>query len=142
MAILAPTGVAAINAGGVTIHSFFQLPFSPFLPGSRGFGPRDDISDSHSLLSRLRLTDEKIKLIRELELLVIDEVSMVRCDVVDAIDLILRHARQRRHESFGGVQVLFIGDMYQLSPVVPEQEWKILSQYYKHPYFFCQQGAG
>ncbi|MFC0776322.1 helix-turn-helix domain-containing protein [Terrimonas alba] len=136
MAIVAPTGVAAINAGGVTIHSFFQLPISPFIPASTGYGHNDAIADRHSLLSRLRLNAEKRKLLQELELLVIDEISMVRCDTLDAIDTILRHIRQRNFERFGGVQVLFIGDMYQLPPVVPVQEWQILSQYYKSPYFF------
>ena len=136
MAIVAPTGVAAINAGGVTIHSFFQLPISPFVPASTGYGHNDAIADRHSLLSRLRLNTEKRKLLQELELLVIDEISMVRCDTLDAIDAVLRHVRQRNFERFGGVQVLFIGDMYQLPPVVPAQEWQILSQYYKSPYFF------
>ena len=136
MAVVAPTGVAAINAGGVTIHSFFQLPFSPFIPESKGYGNNDTIADRHSLLSRLRLTGEKRKVIQELEVLVIDEISMVRCDTLDAIDTVLRHIRQRRFERFGGVQVLFIGDMYQLPPVVPEQEWRILSEFYNSPYFF------
>ncbi|MEP7374525.1 MAG: helix-turn-helix domain-containing protein [Chitinophagaceae bacterium] len=136
MAVVAPTGVAAINAGGVTIHSFFQLPFSPFIPESKGFGNNDVITDKHSLLSRLRLTSEKKKVIQELELLIIDEISMVRCDTLDAIDTVMRHIRQRRFERFGGVQVLFIGDMFQLPPVVPDQEWQILSDYYNSPYFF------
>lgn len=136
MAVVAPTGVAAINAVGVTIHSFFQLPFSPFIPESKGFGNNDAITDRHSLLSRLRLTGEKKKVIQELELLIIDEISMVRCDTLDAIDTVLRHIRQRRFERFGGVQVLFIGDMFQLPPVVPDQEWQILSEYYNSPYFF------
>jgi len=137
IAVVAPTGVAAINAGGVTIHSFFQLPFSPFIPGSKGYGNNNDaIADRHSLLSRLRLTAEKRKVIQELEVLVIDEISMVRCDILDAIDTVMRHIRQRRFERFGGVQVLFIGDMFQLPPVVPEQEWRILSEFYNSPYFF------
>ncbi len=136
MAVVAPTGVAAINAGGVTIHSFFQLPFSPFIPETKGYGNNDAIADRHSLLSRLRLTGEKRKVIQELEVLVIDEISMVRCDTLDAIDTVMRHIRQRRFERFGGVQVLFIGDMYQLPPVVPEQEWRILSEFYNSPYFF------
>lgn len=136
LAIVAPTGVAAINAGGVTIHSFFQLPFSPFVPGSKGFGNNEDVADTHSLLSRLRLTGEKKRVIQELELLIIDEISMVRCDTLDAIDTVMRHIRQRRFERFGGVQVLFIGDMFQLPPVVPDQEWRILSDFYDSPYFF------
>lgn len=136
LAIVAPTGVAAINAGGVTIHSFFQLPFSPFIPGSIGFNNENSVADIHSLLQNQRLTREKRKVIQELELLIIDEISMVRCDVLDAIDALMRHIRQRHFEQFGGVQVLLIGDMYQLPPVVPDQEWRILSQYYSSPYFF------
>jgi hypothetical protein len=136
MAVVAPTGVAAINAGGVTIHSFFQLPFSPFIPEAKGFGRNDDVSNKHTLLGRLRLNTERRKIMQELELLVIDEISMVRCDVLDAIDLVLRHVRYRHSERFGGVQVLFIGDMFQLPPVVKEQEWNLLRDYYNSPYFF------
>jgi len=142
MAVVAPTGVAAINAGGVTIHSFFQLPFSPFIPESKGFGINHEVADRHSLLSRLRLTNEKRKAIQELELLIIDEISMVRCDTLDAIDTVLRQIRQRRFEQFGGVQVLFIGDMFQLPPVVPGSEWQILSEYYDSPYFFDSRVIG
>ncbi|HEY6063837.1 MAG TPA: AAA family ATPase, partial [Chitinophagaceae bacterium] len=139
MAIVAPTGVAAINAGGVTIHSFFQLPFSPFIPETKGTGfiaISQEISDKHSLISRLRFNSEKKKVIQQLELLIIDEVSMVRCDTLDAIDTVLRHIRQQPGERFGGVQVLFIGDMLQLPPVIKEQEWSILSEYYNSQYFF------
>ena len=145
MAVLAPTGVAAINAGGVTIHSFFQLPLSPFIPESGGTGftshnqdssSSSEFSNKHSLLSRLRFNSDKKKVIQQLEILVIDEISMVRCDVLDAIDTILRHIRQRPAEKFGGVQLLFIGDMLQLPPVVKEQEWNLLSDYYNGQYFF------
>ena len=137
MVVVAPTGVAAINAGGVTMHSFFQLPLAPFLPDSRGFlAPGEEVSNKHSLLSRLRINTEKRTLLQELELLVIDEISMVRCDVLDAIDLVLRHVRHRPGDRFGGVQVLFVGDMYQLPPVVKEQEWNLLRDYYNSPYFF------
>ena len=142
MAVVAPTGVAAINAGGVTIHSFFQLPFSPFIPESKGFGINNEVADRHDLLSRLKLTKEKRKAIQELELLIIDEISMVRCDTLDAIDTVLRQIRQRRFEQFGGVQVLFIGDMFQLPPVVPGAEWQILSEYYDSPYFFDSRVIG
>lgn len=135
--VVAPTGVAAINAGGVTMHSFFQLPFSPYIPETRGFVNNDkETTNRHNLLSHLRLTTEKKKIFRELELLIIDEVSMVRCDTLDAIDTILRHVRLRHNEPFGGVQVLFIGDMFQLPPIIPENEWTLLTQYYKSPYFF------
>ena len=136
MAIVAPTGVAAINAGGVTIHSFFQLPFAPFVPEAKGFNQNDEITNKHNLLGRLRLNSERRKIFQELELLVIDEISMVRCDVLDAIDLVLRHVRYRHSERFGGVQVLFIGDLFQLPPVVKDQEWRVLRDYYQSPYFF------
>jgi len=144
MAVVAPTGVAAINAGGVTIHSFFQLPLAPFIPEARGSGftaPGQDtstgsVSNKHSLLSRLRFNSDKKKVLKELEILVIDEISMVRCDTLDAIDTVLRHIRQRPSERFGGVQLLFIGDMLQLPPVIKDEEWRLLSDYYKGQYFF------
>ncbi|MES1214127.1 MAG: helix-turn-helix domain-containing protein [Bacteroidota bacterium] len=137
MAVVAPTGVAAINAGGVTIHSFFQLPFSPFIPEAKGFtGHDNEVNNRHSLVSRLRINSEKKKVLQQLELLVIDEISMVRCDTLDAIDTVLRFIRQRPYELFGGVQVLFIGDMFQLPPVIKDQEWKYLSGYYNSQYFF------
>ncbi len=145
MAVVAPTGVAAINAGGVTIHSFFQLPLSPFLPESGGTGFQDfnqdpstssGFSNKHSLISRLRFNSDKKKVLQQLEILVIDEISMVRCDTLDAIDTVLRHIRQRPSERFGGVQMLFIGDMLQLPPVIKEQEWSLLSDYYNGQYFF------
>ncbi len=127
IAIVAPTGVAAINAGGVTIHSFFQLPFHPFIPTAEG---RKD------LIGKLKINSARRKVFYELELLVIDEISMVRSDVLDAIDTILRHYRYRKNEAFGGVQVVFIGDMYQLSPVYKEEERQLLSPYYPSMYFF------
>lgn len=137
MVVVAPTGVAAINAGGVTMHSFFQLPFSPFLPGVGGAGEDiEDITTPGGLIGRLRMTTDKKKIIQELELLVIDEVSMVRCDMLDAIDAVLRHVRHRRNERFGGVQVVMIGDMWQLPPVVKEAEWRLLKEHYNSPYFF------
>ncbi len=139
MAVVAPTGVAAINAGGVTIHSFFQLPLAPFIPETKraGFQNNDqEVSNKHSLLSRLRFNSDKKKVLQQLEILVIDEISMVRCDTLDAIDTVLRHIRQRPDERFGGVQLLFIGDMLQLPPVIKEQEWNLLSEYYSGQYFF------
>ena len=137
MAVVAPTGVAAINAGGVTMHSFFQLPFSPFIPEAGGFRNQNEtVTNRNSLLSRLRMTAEKKKILQELELLVIDEISMVRCDMLDAVDTILRHIRRRHNERFGGVQVLFIGDMFQLPPVIKENEWSLLKDFYDSPYFF------
>lgn len=130
MAVVAPTGVAAINAGGTTMHSFFQLPFTPFMPTPEG---------RKNLIEKLHMQSARRKVLQELELLVIDEISMVRADVLDAVDTILRYVRYRQHEPFGGVQMLFIGDMFQLSPVVTEDEWRWLSQYYKSPYFFHSQ---
>lgn len=136
-AVVAPTGVAAINAGGATIHSFFQLPLSPFIPEAKGFlGNENETTNRHILLSRLRLTSEKKKIFQELELLIIDEISMVRCDTLDAIDTILRHVRSQYDKPFGGVQVLFIGDLFQLPPIIPDNEWKLLTQFYNGPYFF------
>ena len=136
-AVIAPTGVAAINAGGETIHSFLQLPFGPFVPGSAGgFGRQGEhTQDKHTLLANLRLRDTKLKLLRKLELLIIDEVSMVRCDLLDAMDLVLRHVR-KDPRPFGGLQMIFIGDLFQLPPVAQEQDWEILRNYYASPYFF------
>src|SRR5688572_2487059 len=137
LAVVAPTGVAAINAGGVTMHSFFQLPLSPYIPAVGTIRNRnDEVATRDSLLSRLRMTSEKKKVIQELELLIIDEISMVRCDVLDAVDIVLRHIRRKYHERFGGVQVLFIGDMFQLPPVVKDAEWSFLKEFYSGPYFF------
>src|SRR5258705_2546480 len=136
IAVVAPTGVAAINAGGVTIHSFFQLPLSPFVPEAKGFSESNqEIINRHSLISRLRISNEKKKVFQQLELLIIDEVSMVRCDTMDAIDTVLRHVRQKHGERFGGVQVLFIGDMFQLPPVIKDQELELLSENYHRPNF-------
>lgn len=139
--VLAPTGVAAINAGGETIHSFLQLPFSPFVPGNAGgFRPGGDaLQDKHSLLAGLKLRDSKLKLIRKLDLIIIDEVSMVRCDLLDAIDLVLRHVRKNMSQPFGGIQMVFIGDLFQLPPVVPDNDWQILRDFYGGPYFFDSQ---
>jgi len=130
MAVVAPTGVAAINAGGTTMHSFFQLPFNPFIPTVEG---------RRNLIEKMKMQSNKRKVLQELELLVIDEISMVRADVLDAVDTILRHVRYRNNEPFGGVQVIFIGDMFQLSPVASDDEWRMLSQYYSSPYFFHSQ---
>jgi hypothetical protein len=124
MVIVAPTGVAAINAGGMTIHSFFQLPFGPYLPGSE----RDNTVQR-------KFTKEKIRLIQSLDLLVIDEISMVRADVLDSIDAVLRRYRDG-YKPFGGVQLLMIGDLHQLPPVVKDEEWNLLRNIYTTPYFF------
>ncbi len=135
LAVVAPTGVAAINAGGTTIHSFFQLPFSPFIPAA-ALPQSADVVNAHTLLGRMRLTNERRQVLRQLELLIIDEISMVRADTLDALDLILRHFRFRPLEPFGGVQVLMIGDMYQIPPVIRNDEWRLLSQFYNSGYFF------
>lgn len=125
--VAAPTGVAAINAGGVTLHSLFQLPFHPFLPTK---------NNKEELLGKLRQNRQKLQLLRKMELLVIDEISMVRCDTMDAIDTILRSVRRNYDAPFGGVQLLCIGDLFQLPPVAQNQEWNILSEYYQSPFFF------
>lgn len=133
MVVVAPTGVAAINAGGVTIHSFFQLPFGPIIPRnveSSDHDPRSRFSSADFKMSR-----EKINIIRSLDLLVIDEISMVRADLLDAIDDVLRRYR-RSKRPFGGVQLLLIGDIQQLPPVVKNEDWELLKSYYESLYFF------
>jgi len=136
LAVVAPTGVAAINAGGVTIHSFFQLPFGSFLPDQHlPEGMQGNFFNKHSLLRHLKLNSAKRELMQELELLIIDEVSMVRADLLDAMDAVLRHIR-RDHRPFGGIQMLFIGDLFQLPPVVKEEENRVLRNYYSSSFFF------
>lgn len=131
MIVVAPTGVAAINAGGVTIHSFFQLAPGMYLPG-RNIGGREQ-------KSKYSFSKHKVNILRTLDLLVIDEISMVRCDLLDAIDEVLRRY-QDRYKPFGGVQLLMIGDLQQLAPVAKEDEWMLLQQAgYKSPYFFGSQ---
>ena len=125
MVVVAPTGVAAINAGGVTIHSFFQFPLAPYIPGG-SFNSKDE---------KYRFSKEKKNIIRTLDLLVIDEISMVRADLLDQIDAVLR-LHKDRHRPFGGVQLLMIGDLSQLAPVVKDGEWTLLREYYHTPYFF------
>lgn len=124
MVVLAPTGIAAINAGGVTIHSFFQLPFAPYIPGTE--------FSSNKLF---KFGKEKINIIRSLDLLVIDEISMVRADLLDLIDHILRRYRDKT-KPFGGVQLLMIGDLQQLAPVVKDEERRLLEEYYDSVFFF------
>jgi len=127
MIITAPTGVAAMNAGGVTLHSFFQLPFGPYIPGSDAY---ERNSQNH-----FRFSKEKKQIIQSLDLLVIDEISMVRADLLDAVDATLRRHRYSE-QPFGGVQLLMIGDLHQLSPVAKQHEWGLLKQYYESVYFF------
>lgn len=120
--VVAPTGIAAINAGGVTIHSFFQLPLHPFIPGTK-------------IESKFAFSKEKRSIIKTIDILVIDEISMVRSDLLDAVDSVLRRFRDRT-KPFGGVQLLMIGDLQQLTPVVTDEEADLLRQYYQTPYFF------
>ena len=127
MIVLAPTGIAAINAGGMTIHSFFQLPFSPYVPGTT-FGSGEQ--------KRYQFSKLKRNIIRSIDLLVIDEISMVRSDLLDAVDSVLRQYRKRHDLPFGGVQLLMIGDLQQLAPVVTPQEERLLGQHYDTPFFF------
>jgi DNA-binding NarL/FixJ family response regulator len=123
--VAAPTGVAAINAGGVTLHSLFQLPFEPYIPGV-GYSENT---------ARFRMTKQKIELLRSIDTLVIDEISMVRADLLDAVDASLRRYRNSL-QPFGGVQMLYIGDVFQLPPVAKEDEWELLAPYYQSHFFF------
>lgn len=127
--VAAPTGVASINAGGVTLHSLLQLPFEPFIPNLEG---------KKKLEFHFKLRKSKIEMLRELDLLIIDEVSMLRADMLDAIDYLLKRYRNNQ-QLFGGVQILFIGDMYQLPPVVQQHEWDQMKEYYPSPFFFHAQ---
>jgi uncharacterized protein YpbB len=138
MVIVAPTGVAAINAGGVTMHSFFQLPFLPFVKdANHGFGQIECVN-RYTHFKNVKFNKEKIELLNELDLLIIDEVSMLRADMLDCIDETLKYYR-RNQIPFGGVQLLFIGDMFQLPPVTSDNEWSLLSKYYKSPFFFSSE---
>jgi hypothetical protein len=136
MVVVAPTGVAAINAGGVTIHSFFQLPFGPHIPEHKQEQPGTyNPFPAQSYNNYKKFNRDKINLIKSLDLLVIDEISMVRADMLDAIDEVLR--RYRDHSKpFGGVQLLLIGDLHQLSPIIKDDEWNLLKEYYETIYFF------
>lgn len=136
--IVAPTGIAAINAGGVTIHSLFQLPFGPFVPSNEKTGAGDSfrVNTPASIFKDMQLSKQKRKLLNEIELLIIDEVSMLRADILDAIDTVLKSVRRSQYLPFGGVQVLFIGDLQQLPPVVKEDEWRILRDFYSGIFFF------
>ncbi len=137
MAITAPTGVAAMNAGGTTLHALFWLPFGVFLEDyEMNWNDQDHhIYNKSRLFSTIKLTKQRRAILQELELLVIDEVSMVRSDTLDAIDIILKSVR-RDQRPFGGVQVLFIGDLYQLPPVVRDNEWSVMRGAYSSPFFF------
>jgi len=137
--ITAPTGIAALNAGGITIHSLFQLPFGSFVPFNKPGAinpPTVKMNDPASIIRNQQMAENKRQLLRELELLVIDEVSMLRADLLDAIDMVLKHVRRKNYAPFGGVQVLFIGDLLQLPPVVKNEEWEVLKEYYNSSWFF------
>ncbi len=127
--ILAPTGIAAINAGGSTLHSFFKLPFHPLLPDDERYSPRH-------IRNTMKYNAEKIKLLQDVELIIIDEISMVRSDIIDFIDKVLRIYNRNMREPFGGKQMLFVGDVYQLEPVLREEERQLLQPYYPSKYFF------
>ena len=127
--VLAPTGIAAINVGGCTLHSFFKLPFHPLLPNDVRFSERN-------IREALKYTGEKRKLIREVELIIIDEISMVRADIIDFIDKVLRIYTRNRYTPFGGKQMLFVGDIYQLEPVVREEDRQLLRPWYPSQFFF------
>ena len=132
--VVAPTGVAAINAGGMTIHSTFQLPLTAFIPSTDAVNPQL-CTNRHTLATKQKMRKEKRKVIIEMELLIIDEISMVRADVLDAVDFTLKRIR-KNPLPFGGVQLLVIGDLFQLAPIVRNEIAPILSQYYSSPFFF------
>ena len=127
--ILAPTGIAAINAGGSTLHSFFKLPFHPLLPTDKRYSARN-------MRDTLKYNGEKTKLLREVELIIIDEISMVRADIIDFIDKVLRIYNRNMREPFGGKQLLLVGDIYQLEPVIKEDERQLLRPFYPSCFFF------
>ena len=136
--VVAPTGIAALNAGGVTIHSMFQLPFASFLPTLSNPPIVNEFlcfENRFSLRKHFQMHKNKQQVIRNMELLIVDEVSMLRADVLDAMDYMLQFIRKDKRP-FGGVQVLFIGDLLQLPPVVKQEEWEVLKHYYKGMYFF------
>ena len=127
--VLAPTGIAAINAGGSTLHSFFKLPFHPLLPNDSRYTPRN-------IRETLKYNSEKCKLLREVELIIVDEISMVRADIIDFIDKVLRIYNRNMREPFGGKQLLLVGDIYQLEPVIKEEERQLLRPFYPSNFFF------
>ena len=127
--VLAPTGISAINAGGSTLHSFFRLPFHPLLPDDTRYSARN-------IPETLKYNGEKRKILREVELIIIDEISMVRADIIDFIDKVLRIYSRNMREPFGGKQLLLVGDVYQLEPVIKEEERRLLRPFYPTCFFF------
>lgn len=136
--IVAPTGVAAVNAGGQTIHSFFQIKPSLYVPNDKRLRTKADLNDTDksTIYDHFKYFKERLEIIRGLELLIIDEVSMVRCDLLDVVDRLLRVFRRRENEPFGGVQVILIGDTFQLAPIAKSDEWDILKRFYESEFFF------
>ena len=136
--VVAPTGIAAINAGGTTIHSQFMLPLGSFTPETSGrqSHAQGGFFSSHDLNRRHSLNRERRKVLRSLDLLVIDEVSMLRADILDAIDSRLKSAKGNYEQSFGGVQLLLVGDLYQLPPIIKPHEWEVLQKWYNSIHFF------
>ena len=136
--ILAPTGVAAINAGGLTIHSFFKIKPSVYVPNDKRLRTRVELNDidRSTIFDYFKYSNEKLEIIKGLDLLIIDEISMVRCDLIDVVDRLLGVFRGKENEPFGGVQVILIGDTFQLPPIADFEQWGILQQFYKSPYFF------
>lgn len=136
--VVAPTGIAALNAGGVTIHSMFQLPFGGFIPeytAGSSISQHQKFETKNTLVKHFKMSGQKKAVMLNMELLIIDEVSMLRADLLDAVDFMLRKVR-RKDKPFGGVQVLFIGDLLQLPPVVKNDEWQVLRNYYRGIFFF------
>lgn len=137
--VAAPTGIAAINAGGTTLHSFFQLPILPYLPNKRYYGAQQlNFADKHYLIRNARINKEKLAVIKRLDLLIIDEVSMLRADLLDALNDVLMFIR-KSNKPFGGIQMLFIGDLFQLPPVVTDNEAPMINEHYETPFFFSAQ---
>jgi sulfur transfer complex TusBCD TusB component (DsrH family) len=136
--ILAPTGVAAVNAGGQTIHSFFQIKPSVYVPNDKRLRTKPDLADidKSTIFDHFKFFKEKLEIIRGMELLIIDEISMVRCDLIDVVDKLLRVFRRKENAPFGGVQVILIGDTFQLAPIARPDEWDILKEFYSTEFFF------
>lgn len=135
--VVAPTGIAALNAGGVTIHSMFQLPFGGFIPDNSApqFSDTTKFETKATLRRHFKMSGQKRAVIRNMELLIIDEVSMLRADLLDAMDYMMQTVR-KKSAPFGGVQVLFIGDLLQLPPIIRDEEWRTLRNYYRGKFFF------
>jgi len=142
--ILAPTGVAAVNAGGQTIHSFFQIRPSVYVPNDKRLRTKPDLNDPDrsTVFDHFKYFKDKLEIIRGMELLIIDEISMVRCDLIDVVDKLLRVFRRKKNEPFGGVQVILIGDTFQLAPIARPDEWNILKEFYSTEFFFGSKVIG